>query len=114
MKGFQCDELFAFVAEDEDGNEGVVSAVYKDNTIPLVCPGLEVVKVFVPIAASIAKTNKINIKLYHYRRLGEVSRDFIDQFVGVRLEGDPGGSRKAPVEREPSTNGSSNGGAGDG
>ncbi len=110
MKGFQCDELFAFVAEDEDGNEGVVSAVFENNTIPLVCPGLEVVKTFVPIAAQIAKSNGINIKLYHYRRLGEVSKDFIDQFVGVRLEGDPGGSGKATVEREESSNGSSNGG----
>ncbi len=110
MKGFQCDELFAFVAEDEDGNEGVVSAVFENNTIPLVCPGLEVVKTFVPIAASIAKSNKINIKLYHYRRLGEVSKDFIDQFVGVRLEGDPGGSGKATVERDDdSSNGKGNG-----
>ena len=110
MKGFQCDELFAFIAIDEDGNEGVVSAVYKDNTIPLVCPGLEVVKTFVPIAASIAKSSGVNIKLYHYRRIGEVSREFIDQFVGVRLEGDPGGPGKVPVEREPSPDGSSNGG----
>lgn len=89
MKGFVCDELFAFVTEDEHGNEGIVMAVMDDNMIPLVTAGLEQVKTYIPIAAHIAKHEKRNIKLYHYKRLGEVGKEFTDQFVGVRLDGNP-------------------------
>ena len=91
MKGFQCDELFAFVAVDKDGNEGIVMATNRGDSIPLVTSNLETVKVFVPLASHIAKTQQINIKLYHFKRLGEVAQEFLDQFVGVRLEGDPDG-----------------------
>lgn len=91
MKGFQCDELFAFVAVDTDGDEGVVIAEFEGDAVPLVTADLEKVKLFIPIAERIAQGNRVNIKLYHYKRIGEVSRDFTDQFVGVRLDGDPGG-----------------------
>ena len=115
MKGFQCDELFAFVALDQDGNEGIVMAEQSGNSIPLVTSSLETVKVFVPFAVHIAETQKINIKLYHYHRSGEVAREFIEQFVGVRLEGDPGGTGEVTVDRddsdpEQSPGGSDNGG----
>ena len=92
MKGFQCDELFAFVAVDKDGNEGIVMATHQGDSIPLITANLETVKVFVPLASYIAKTQEINIKLYHFKRLGEVSKEFLDQFVDVQLEGDPGGA----------------------
>lgn len=115
MKGFQCDELFAFVALDADGNEGVVMAESQGKSIPLVSSSLETVKVFVPLAAHIAQQQKINIKLYHYRRAGEVAREFIEQFVGVRLTGDPSGAGEVPVHRDESPpesepSGSDNGG----
>ena len=102
MKGFQCDELFAFVAVDKDGNEGVVMATKGGDSIPLVTSNLETVIDFVPLAAHIAAAQKINIKLYHYKRLGEVANEFLEQFVGVRLEGDPGG----PGEVEDDSDGS--------
>lgn len=114
MKGFQCDELFAFVALDQDGNEGVVMAESQGTTIPLVCSSLETVKVFVPLAAHIAKQEKINIKLYHYRRLGEVASEFIEQFIGVRLEGDPSGAGEVPVHRDDSDPEQSPGGSDNG
>ena len=97
MKGFQCDELFAFIAVDEDGNEGVVMATSEGSAVPLVTASLETVKTFVPFARHIAEQEKINIKLYHYRRQGEVAREFLDQFIGVRLTGDPGGSGEVPT-----------------
>ena len=60
MKGFQCDELFAFIAVDKDGNEGIVMATHKGDSIPLITANLETVKVFVPLASYIAKTQEIN------------------------------------------------------
>lgn len=116
MKGFQCDELFAFVAVDEDDNEGIVMATTDDGVLPLVSSSLESVKSMVPIASHVAQQNKINIQLYHYKRMGEVSDEFIDQFVGVRLTGDPGGDGEVPVPRgdEGPTEPSSGGGRGNG
>lgn len=89
MKGFVCDELFAFVTEDDEGNEGIVMATMDGNNIPLVTAGLEQVKTYIPLASNIAKHNKINIKLYHYKRIGEVAEDWTNQFIGVRLAGNP-------------------------
>ena len=89
MKGFVCDELFAFITTDDDGNEGVVMATLEGGNIPLVTAGLEQVKTYIPIAANIAKHNQVNIKLYHYKRIGEVAEDWTNQFIGVRLAGNP-------------------------
>jgi len=100
VKGFQCDEVFAFIAADEDENEGIVMATTDDGVMPLVSSSLESIKAMIPIASHIAQQNKINIQLYHYKRMGEVSNEFIDQFVGVRLTGDPDGEGEVPVERD--------------
>ena len=102
MKGFQCDNIFAFVAVDELGNEGIVMAEYKDNSMPLVAADLEKVKVLIPLAEYIAQSNGINISLCHYQRIGEVNREFIEQFVGVRLTGEPGGDGVIAVDGDDS------------
>ena len=114
MKGFECTELYAFVCRDEDGNEGIVSAEFEGDTIPLVCADLERVKVFTPVAEHIAHANRINITCYHYKRMGEISRDFLDQFVGVRLTGDPEGAGEVPVSRDDPTDQRERGGSGNG
>ena len=41
MKGFSCDELYAFVAIDQDGNEGIVSGVLNDEALPMVTADLD-------------------------------------------------------------------------
>ena len=78
--GYVIDELFAFTAIDDEGNEGIISAEMKDMLIPLVFADLARLPDFAPIAEAISKGAGVKYKLKHFTLLGDVSDEYLDQY----------------------------------
>lgn len=78
--GFVVDELFAFVAVDDDGDEGVMAALMGGTWYPLVAADLIRVQQFAPLANAAAKETGVEYKLKHFKLLGDVSDEYLKQF----------------------------------
>lgn len=110
--GFVVDELFAFIAVDDDGDEGVMAALMGDTMMPLVFADLTRLPTFAPIADNIAKAAGIDYKLKHFQLLGDVSDEYLGQYKTIPESSAPtddsGGSSED--ERKPDDSGGSGGG----
>jgi len=80
--GFVVDELFAFVATDGEGDEGVVAVelVGSDTMMPLVAADLIRIQQMVPFAEAIKKQTGHTVTLKHFTLLGDVSDEYLEQF----------------------------------
>lgn len=78
--GFIVDELFAFIAIDEDGDEGVIAVQMDDTMMPLVFAELTRLPSFAKIAYQIAEVTGVELKLKHFQLLGDVSDEYLEQY----------------------------------
>lgn len=80
--GYIVDELFAFIASDGDGDEGVVAVeLVNDNSMmPLVAADLMRIQKMVPFAKAIEEQTGHTVTLKHFTLLGEVSDEYLEQF----------------------------------
>lgn len=81
--GFVVDELFAFIAVDDDGDEGIMAAMMGNTMMPLVFADLTRLPTFAPIADNIAKAAGIDYKLKHFQLLGDVSDEYLEQYKTI-------------------------------
>lgn len=109
--GFVVDELFAFIAVDDDGDEGVIAAKMGNTMMPLVFADLTRLPTFAPIADNIAKAAGINYKLKHFQLLGDISDEYLGQYKTIQepsLPPDDSGDT-GEDEREPDGTGGAGG-----
>lgn len=78
--GFVVDELFAFIAVSEDGDEGVIGAQIGDMVVPLVAADLVRAQQYVPLAEAATKAAGITYRLKHFQLTGDVSDEYLSQF----------------------------------
>ena len=80
--GTIVDELFAFITTGDTGDEGmiVVELVGEDTGWPLVAADLARVHQMIPFAEAIREQTGHEYKLKHFKLLGEVSDDYLEQF----------------------------------
>lgn len=78
--GFIVDELFAFIATDDDGDEGVMAAMMDGTWYPLVAADLVRAQQFTPLANAVSKEAGVEYKLKHFKLLGDVSDEYLEQF----------------------------------
>ncbi len=110
--GFVVDELFAFIAVDDDGDEGVMAAIMGDTMMPLIFADLTRLPAFAPIADNIAKAAGMDYTLKHFQLLGDVSDEYLGQYKTIQepsLPPDDSGDT-GEDEREPDDPGGSSGG----
>lgn len=74
--GFVVDELFACIATDEDGDEGVMAAQLGDTWLPLVAADLIRIQQYIPVA----NATGVDYKIKHFQLLGDISEEYIRQF----------------------------------
>lgn len=72
--GFIITEMFAFVAIDEDGDEGLLGTKMGDSWYPLVGSNMARVELLKPIAKNIAKIvgEKVRLKKFKFVEESEV------------------------------------------
>ena len=115
--GYIVDELFAFIATDEDGDEGVIAAEMGDMMMPLVAADLTRVNDLAKIANAIKQQTGVDYKLKHFKLLGDVSDEYLEQFTVP--ESEPEGAvpdvqgEVHPDKRESDSGGDSDGGGED-
>ena len=105
--GFVVEELFAFIAVDDDGDEGVIAAKMGDMMMPLVFADLARLPTFAPIADAVSKATGVDYKLKHFQLLGEVSDEYLEQYKDLPVADDPGDESEG--ERMPNGAGKGNG-----
>jgi hypothetical protein len=111
--GYVVEELFAFVASDEDGDEGIVAVemVGSDSMMSLVAADLMRIQEMVPFAEAIKQQTGHTVVLKHFTLLGEVSDEYLEQFA--EPPGDSGddqeheGAGESAPDRRRGGNGSS-------
>lgn len=104
--GFVVDELFAFVATDDDGDEGVMAALMGETWYPLVAADLVRIQQFAPLANAAAKETGVEFKLKHFKLLGDVSDEYLEQFKELPEPAEAGADEtdqrdESPDERKP-------------
>ncbi len=111
--GFVVDELFAFIAVDDDGDEGIMAAMMGDTMMPLIFADLARLPAFAPVADNIAKAAGKDYKLKHFQLLGDVSDEYLEQYKTIHGSSQPPDDSGDTGEdgREPDDSGGSSGGA---
>ncbi len=59
MTNFKITTITAFIAVDEDGDEGVMGVLNGDQWIPLICADEERIRILFPVAENIARVKNI-------------------------------------------------------
>lgn len=73
----RIDEVFAFVACDRRGDEGIMAfQVIPGNWLPMVAGDAERVRSLVPIADQLAEQAKVSYEIRRFRRGRDVTADF--------------------------------------
>jgi len=101
--GYLVDELFAFVATDEEGDEGVVAVelVGSDTMMPLVAADLTRIQQMVPFAEAIRQQTGHTVRLKHFTLLGEVSDEYLEQFKEAEQPADADDDSRPPGDDQP-------------
>lgn len=68
----QIDSLYAFVAEDSPGDEGIIGAKTAEGWLPLVGADMARVESLRPLAQALAQQTGKTIKLLHFETRREV------------------------------------------
>ena len=66
------DTIYAFIATEDDGNEGITGFYYSNSWMPMVCADMSRVKSLRPIAQKIASQSGKTVKLVHFSVRTEV------------------------------------------
>jgi ABC-type branched-subunit amino acid transport system ATPase component len=61
--GFKITEMFAFIATEKDGTEGVMGMMSENGWVPLVGADMDRVESIKPIVQGIAQSSGVNITL---------------------------------------------------
>ena len=74
---YEIHTLWAYLSEDEDGNDGILAVVTDEKAIPLVFSDMKGVKRFRTLAFDVAKQTNVKVKLveFSYERVVEVVFD---------------------------------------
>ena len=110
--GFVVDEIFAFIAVDDDGDEGVMAAKMGDTMMPLIFADLTRLPTFAPVADNIAKAAGKDYKLKHFQLLGDVSDEYLEQYKTLQESSAPtddSGSTSEDERKPDDSGGSGNG-----
>jgi len=98
------DELFAFITTGDTGDEGVIAVelVGSDTVLPLVAADLMRIQEMVPFAEAIRQQTGHEYKLKHFKLIGDVSDEYLAQFVEQPEpadddQRDEGGGEQKPV-----------------
>jgi hypothetical protein len=69
----KIDSMYAFIAKDKEGEEGVVGMKTHDGWIPMVGADMDRVNSLMPIAKMIAEQTGVTIKLYLFTGRTEIT-----------------------------------------
>ncbi len=67
-------ELYAFVAENGPGDEGLMALILEDKVVPLVGADMERLDSFRPIARGISQASGIPYRILHFKLEGEIPK----------------------------------------
>lgn len=109
--GYVVDELFAFIAIDDDGDEGVIAAEMGDFLMPLVFADMTRLPHFAAIAHKISQVTGDEYKLKHFQLLGDVSEEYLEQYRELPVAEPTSDDQRDPDEgeRAPDSPGKGNG-----
>jgi len=66
-------ELFAFIAEEEPGEEGVMGVMVNGTWTPLIGADMNRIHSLKPIADQISEASRLPYKLLHFKLEGEIT-----------------------------------------
>jgi hypothetical protein len=69
----KIDSMYAFIAKDKEGDEGVVGMPTKDGLLPMVGADMDRVNSLMPVAKIIAEQYGVPIKLYLFTNRTEIT-----------------------------------------
>ena len=105
------DELFAFITTGDTGDEGVIAVQLAgtDSMMPLVAATLDRVHQMIPFAEAVQAQTGHTYKLKHFTLLGEVSDEYLAQFVEQPEPADDDPGPESDDKRLPDDPGKGNG-----
>jgi hypothetical protein len=78
---FKIESLTAFVAIDENGDEGILGFKGQNNTwLPLICADEERVKQMYPIAEAITRSSKKPFRVVQFLVRVDITEDVVKKF----------------------------------
>jgi len=77
----RIEEMYALVAQDENGDEGIMGAsmVVEGQLMMMPLVGADIVRVkqWIPLALRIAKEDGLQVRVYHFRDKKDVTEEFL-------------------------------------
>ena len=76
MTKLKIEKMYAFVAKNEDGDEGVMAFRAKDAWMPMVGADFKRIESLLPVAKDVAKANGINFRIMQFDNATDVTEQF--------------------------------------